>query len=115
MNSLGVLISGKPLETALKCGFSLAQVGEFAFIIAAVGTQLGVISKELYPIIVAVSVITTFTTPLMIKMSKPAYNYINKRLPEKVQLFLAKHTSNVPPTHAEENLWKELFYNMPDH
>ncbi len=111
MNSLGVLISGKPLETALKCGFSLAQVGEFAFIIAAVGTQLGVISKELYPIIVAVSVITTFTTPLMIKMSKPAYNYINKRLPEKVQLFLAKHTSNVPPTHAEENLWKELFYN----
>ena len=111
MNSLGVLISGKPLETALKCGFALAQVGEFAFIIAAVGTQLGVISKELYPIIVAVSVITTFTTPLMIKISKPAYNYINKRLPEKVQLFLAKHTSNVPPTHAEENLWKELFYN----
>lgn len=111
MNSFGVLVSGKPLDVAIKCGFSLAQVGEFAFIIAAVGTQLGVISPELYPIIVAVSVITTFTTPLMIKMSRPFYNYINKRLPEKVQLFLEKHTSNKPITHAEENLWKELFYN----
>ncbi len=111
MNSFGVLVSGKPLDVAIKCGFSLAQVGEFAFIIATLGTQLGVIGPQLYPIIVAVSVITTFTTPLMIKMSRPFYNYVNKRLPEKVKLFLEKHTSNQPVTHAEENLWKELFYN----
>lgn len=111
INTVGLLLSGKPLETAIKCGFSLAQVGEFAFIIATVGAQLGVIGPQLYPIIVAVSVITTFTTPQMIRLSKPAYNYINKRLPEKVKLFLDKHTSNQPVTHAEENLWKELFYN----
>ena len=111
INTVGLLLSGKPLETAIKCGFSLAQVGEFAFIIATLGAQLGVIGPQLYPIIVAVSVITTFTTPQMIKFSKPVYNFINKRLPDKVQIFLAKHTSNQPTTNAEENLWKELFYN----
>ena len=83
MTTFGLLLSGKPLETALKCGFSLAQVGEFAFIIATLGVSLDVVSPQLYPIIVAVSVITTFTTPMMIKASRPIYEYVNKHLPDK--------------------------------
>jgi len=107
----GILISGKRLETAVYCGFSLAQVGEFAFIIASLGMALKVVSPQIYPIIVAVSVLTTFTTPLMIKSSHPAYNFIYRHLPEKYKKFIDKHTSDRPTTNAEENLWKELFVN----
>ena len=109
MTTFGLLLSGKPLETALKCGFSLAQVGEFAFIIATLGVSLDVVSPQLYPIIVAVSVITTFTTPMMIKASRPIYEYVNKHLPDKYKQFLSKHTSNRPTPNVEENLWRELF------
>lgn len=110
-STFGLLLSGKPLETAVICGFSLAQVGEFAFIIASVGMNVGVLSPQVYPIIVAVSVLTTFTTPLMIKSAKPFYNKVYKYLPQKYKKFIDKHTSDKPATHAEENLWKELFLN----
>ena len=108
---LGIIISGKRLETAVYCGFSLAQVGEFAFIIASLGMNLKVVSPQIYPIIVAVSVLTTFTTPLMIKSAHPAYDFIYRHLPEKYKKFIDKHTSDKPTTNAEENLWKELFVN----
>lgn len=107
----GLMLSGKPLEISLMCGFSLAQVGEFAFIIASLGMNLGVISDKVYPIIVAVSVITTFTTPMMIKSAKPFYKKLYKYLPEKYKVFIDKHTSDKPTTQAEENLWRELFLN----
>lgn len=110
-STFGLLLSGKPLETAVICGFSLAQVGEFAFIIASVGMNVGVLSPQVYPIIVAVSVLTTFTTPLMIKSAKPFYNKLYKHLPVKYKKFIEKNTSDKPITHAEENLWKELFLN----
>lgn len=71
----GVLLSGQPLKTAMQCGFSLTQIGEFAFIIASLGVSLGVTSHFLYPIVVAVSVITTFLTPYMIRLSVPAYHW----------------------------------------
>lgn len=111
INTIGLLLSGKPLEIALKCGFSLAQVGEFAFIIATLGVNLGVVSPQLYPIIVAVSVITTFTTPMMIRLSRPICDFVNSHLPEKLRQFLNKHTSNRPTPNIEENLWRELFKN----
>ncbi len=63
LGSFGYLLSGQPLKTAMKCGFSMAQIGEFAFIIASLGLSLGVIGDFLYPVVVAVSVITTFLTP----------------------------------------------------
>ena len=69
-SSFGVLLSGQPLKTSIQSGFSLAQIGEFAFIIAALGVSLKVLDEYVYPIIVAVSVITTFTTPYFIRLSE---------------------------------------------
>ena len=79
--SLGVLASGEGLKVSMQAGLSLAQIGEFSFIIATLGMQLNVIADYLYPIIVAVSVITTFTTPYCIKYSGSFYNFVDKRLP----------------------------------
>jgi CPA2 family monovalent cation:H+ antiporter-2 len=81
--SLGYLLSGQTLRNAMRCGFSMAQIGEFAFIIASLGLSLGVISDFLYPVVVAVSVITTFLTPYMIRAAEPSYKLIEKRLSEK--------------------------------
>lgn len=77
----GVLLSGQPLKIAMQCGFSLTQIGEFAFIIASLGVSLRVTSNFLYPIVVAVSVITTFLTPYMIRLAVPAYNLVDSRMP----------------------------------
>ena len=73
--TFGVILSGKPLKTAMQCGFSLTQIGEFAFIIASLGVSLHVTSDFLYPIVVAVSVITTFLTPYMIRFAEPASTF----------------------------------------
>ena len=73
--SLGFLVSGQSLKSAMRCGFSMAQIGEFSFIIATLGLSLGVIGHFLYPVVVAVSVITTFLTPYMMKAAVPCYEY----------------------------------------
>lgn len=78
---IGVLISGQPLKIAVQTGMSLSQIGEFSFIIASLGLSLKVIDPVLYPIIVAVSVITTFTTPYFIRFADPLYNFLNRKLP----------------------------------
>ncbi|MBR1600467.1 MAG: cation:proton antiporter [Alphaproteobacteria bacterium] len=105
----GCVISGQNLKTAVYCGFSLAQVGEFAFIIATLGMSLGVIDGFVYPIIVAVSVITTFLTPIMMKSSEKAYNILCNVLPQKWQEYIEKNTRTDKETGAEEQLWKDLF------
>ncbi len=105
----GFLLSGQQLKMTIQSGFSLAQVGEFAFIIAALGMSIGVLSDYVYPIIVAVSVLTTFTTPLMIKAAIPVYNIISKTMPVKWQEYLDRHTSSEAETSQEKNLWKEIF------
>ena len=74
--SLGILLSGQSLKIALQSGFSLTQVGEFAFIIASLGVSLKVTDDYLYPVIVAVSVVTTFLTPYIIRLSIPTYHLI---------------------------------------
>ena len=79
----GALIAGQPLKQSVQSGMSLAQIGEFSFIIATLGMTLKVTSDFLYPIIVAVSAVTTFTTPFMIKISLPVYEKLVKLLPEK--------------------------------
>lgn len=86
--SLGVVLSGQPLKTAMQAAFSLTQVGEFAFIIANFGTDKGVTEPFLYPVIVAVSVITTFLTPYTIRLAEPAYERIDKILPRRWKLML---------------------------
>ncbi|MCR5004055.1 MAG: cation:proton antiporter [Bacteroidales bacterium] len=85
---MGVLLSGKGLENAVHTGFSLAQLGEFGFIIAGVGVTLGVMRDFIYPIIIAVSVITTFTTPIMIKLADPAYKFLVAKTPQKLLNFI---------------------------
>ena len=106
-SSFGVLISGQNLKISMQSGFSLAQIGEFAFIIAGVGLSLGVTSDFLYPVVIAVSVITTFTSPYMIMYSGKAYNTFNKILPKKLAAFLNNYgTGNT--TINKDNLWKKV-------
>ena len=83
LSTCGFLLSGQTLKTAMQCSFSLTQIGEFAFILATLGTSLHVTSDFLYPIVVAVSVFTTFTTPYMIRLAEPAYNVVARVLPAK--------------------------------
>jgi len=106
---IGLLLSGQLLKTAMESAFSLAQVGEFAFIIASVGMKNEVLSDFVYPVIVAVSVITTFTTPMMIKAANPAYNRIDRILPPSWRTFLDSNTSGKTETKTEKNMWKEVF------
>lgn len=108
-STFGCIVSGQNLKTAVYCGFSLAQVGEFAFIIATLGMSLGVIDGFVYPIIVAVSVITTFLTPIMMKSSSKAYDLLCKMLPEKWQEYIEQNAVTDKKAGAEEQLWKELF------
>ena len=105
--TLGVLLAGQPLKTAMQCGFSLTQIGEFAFIIASLGVSLHVTGEFLYPIVVAVSVITTFLTPYMIRLAEPASNYVDAHLPERWKSFLSRYASG-SRTVNHESLWKKL-------
>ena len=112
LSTCGFIISGQSLKTAMKCSFSLTQIGEFAFILATLGTSLHVTSDYLYPIVVAVSVFTTFTTPYMIRLAEPAYNVVAKLLPAKL---IARLESNASDNDVEEEtneihkLWKSEF------
>lgn len=108
--SFGYLISGQTLKTAMKCGFSMAQIGEFAFIIASLGLSLGVIGNFLYPVVVAVSVITTFLTPYMIRFATPCYNFLDRRLPARVIAVLNGITLS-RPSSARSN-WRSLLSQM---
>jgi len=82
-SGMGALLSGQPLKTAVQTGLSLAQIGEFSFIIATLGLTLKVTSDFLYPIAVAVSAITTFTTPYLIKSSETFFLFLERKLPVK--------------------------------
>lgn len=110
--SFGYLLSGQTLKTAMRCGFSMAQIGEFAFIIASLGLSLGVISKFLYPVVVAVSVITTFLTPYMIRASEPCYNMLERRLPSSWISTLNHITLSHPSGKGAKNNWKSLLRQM---
>lgn len=109
--TIGVVLSGKPLGIAMKVGFSLTQIGEFSYIIASLGLSLGVMDSYLYPVIIAVSVVTIFTTPYMIRLADPLYRKIEKILPEKWNRYLYKNESIARPVN-QENTWKNLIQAM---
>ena len=109
--SISFMLGGESLKSAMRCGFSMAQIGEFSFIIASLGLSLGVISNFLYPVVVAVSVITTFLTPYMIRLATPAYNALEHRLPSKVIKSL-NHLSMSHPNTNEQSKWKRLLTQM---
>ena len=104
-SSLGMLLSGQTLDNALRCGFSLAQIGEFAFIIASLGMSLGVTGDYLYPIVVSVSVITTFTTPFCIKTAPKFISVIEKHLTDSLVAKLNKYTSEDQAEKEKDNDW----------
>ncbi|WP_077154834.1 cation:proton antiporter [Bacteroides bouchesdurhonensis] len=105
--TFGVILSGKSLKTAMQCGFSLTQIGEFAFIIASLGVSLHVTSEFLYPIVVAVSVITTFLTPYMIRFAEPAFTFVDAHLPASWRKMLLRYTGSQTAMN-HDNLWKKL-------
>lgn len=109
--TLAFMLAGESLKSAMKCGFSMSQIGEFSFIIASMGLGLGVIGKFLYPVVVAVSVITTFLTPYMIKLANPVYCRLEKHLPDKLIHWLNSMQMSHPHT-TQRNKWKRLLYQM---
>jgi CPA2 family monovalent cation:H+ antiporter-2 len=111
LGSFSFLLGGQSLKSAMRCGFSMAQIGEFSFIIASLGLSLGVISDFLYPVVVAVSVITTFLTPYMIRLATPAYNHLERHLPKKVILSLNHLSMNNQQSQQQSN-WKRLLTQM---
>lgn len=82
---MGVLIAGESLKVSIQTGFSLAQIGEFAFIIATLGVSLGILRDFIYPVIVAVSFLTTFTTPYFIRFATPFYNWLEPHIPPHIR------------------------------
>lgn len=109
--SFGILLSGKPLKIAIQSGFSLAQIGEFAFIIAGLGLSLKVTDHFLYPIVVAVSVITTFFTPYMIRLAEPSYKVIERFIPQSWIRFLDRYSSGSNTLH-QRSTWHKLLKSL---
>lgn len=106
--TLGMLVTGQTLRVALESGFTLTQVGEFSFIIASLGMSLGVLQESLYPIIVAVSVITIFTTPYFVKMSQPAYAFVEVHLPKGLNFLIDRYSKQVTDSSETKKLWREI-------
>ena len=104
--SMGFLLSGQPLRIAIQCGFSMAQIGEFAFIIASLGVSLGVTEPFLYPVVVAVSVITTFLTPYMIRLAPSAANLVERKVPKRVKHLL--NSESATTSVNSETKWHRL-------
>lgn len=104
--TLGILFSGQSLHIAIRGGFSMVQIGEFSFIVATLGMSLGVISDFLYPIVVCVSVITTFTTPIFIKNSEKVYSFTKGHLSPRLYKFLNRHTSEQQSTVDKDWDWR---------
>ena len=109
--TFGFVIGGQSLKSAMRCGFSMAQIGEFSFIIASLGLSLKVTGEFLYPVVVAVSVITTFLTPYMIRASVPCYNVLERRLPKKWIRALNNVTLS-HPSSAPKGKWHSLIAQM---
>ena len=109
--TFGFLIGGQSLKSAMRCGFSMAQIGEFSFIIASLGLSLKVTGEFLYPVVVAVSVITTFLTPYMIRFSVPCYNVLERRLP-KAWIRALNNITLAHPSSAPKGNWHSLIAQM---
>lgn len=106
--TFGMLVTGQTLRVAIRSGFSLTQIGEFAFIIATLGMSLHVLDPVLYPIVVAVSVITTFTTPYFIKMSVPASEFVERHLPARLNFLIDRYHEEGEKEQASGKTWSRV-------
>ncbi|WP_298396788.1 cation:proton antiporter [Flavobacterium sp.] len=102
-STIGSLLSGQPLKQSIQAGMSLSQIGEFSFIIATLGTTLKVTNDFLYPIVVAVSAITTFTTPFMVKFAEPFSSFVEKKLPKKWVKRIQLYSANTEEIKSKSN------------
>ncbi len=107
--TFGMLLTGQSLRVAIESGFSLTQIGEFAFIIASLGMGLGVLDAQIYPIVVAVSVVTTFTTPYFIRMAPPAASWVESHMPQKLHFLIDRYSESAT---AEQSVVKELWRSL---
>ncbi|MCM1452414.1 MAG: cation:proton antiporter [Clostridium sp.] len=103
--TFGMLVTGQSLKVAIESGFSLTQIGEFAFIIATLGMSLGVLNPTIYPIVVAVSVLTTFGTPYFIKMAPVAYAFVERHLPKKLHFLIDRYQKEASKSNAVKRAW----------
>ena len=110
--TFGMLVTGQTLRVAIESGFSLTQIGEFAFIIATLGMSLGVLDSSIYPVVVAVSVLTTFTTPYFIKMSDPFYNWLEHNLPGPLRFLITRYHSDTNKEKAAGAWRRSLFKGL---
>lgn len=110
--TFGYLLSGQSLRTAMRCGFSMSQIGEFAFIIASLGLSLKVTSEFLYPVVVAVSVITTFLTPYMIRLAVPAYGMTEKILSPRMLRYIDKFSTTKTHSLREKGMWRSYLMSV---
>lgn len=106
--TFGMLITGQTLRIAIQSGFALTQIGEFAFIIATLGMSLGVLDPNIYPIVVAVSVLTTFTTPYFIRMADPIYDRIERHLPKRLHFLIERYSKQAASESETTSLWKSI-------
>ena len=104
----GMLVTGQTLKVAMASGFSLVQIGEFSFIIANLGLSIGVLSPEIYPIVVAVSVLTTFGTPYFIKMAPGAYDFVERHLPKNSNLLIERYQEEASRSNAVKRKWPKM-------
>ena len=105
LGTLGSQLAGLAQWQAVRGGASMVQIGEFSFIVATLGMSLGVISDFLYPIIVCVSVITAFLTPVFIKASEREAAFYEKRLPRKLRIFIKRNTSSEQNRFSMDEDW----------
>ncbi|MDE6682708.1 MAG: cation:proton antiporter, partial [Muribaculaceae bacterium] len=106
--TLGMLVTGQNLKVAMESGFTLTQVGEFSFIIASLGMSLGVLNPSIYPIIVAVSVLTIFTTPYFITMADGAYGIVERHLPKGLNFLISRYSKQVTDSNETKQLWRAI-------
>jgi len=110
--TLGAFITGQTIRNAVQTGFSMAQIGEFSFIIASLGLAYGAISEKLYPIIVAASIITTFTTPYLVKLSAPAAGALERNIPSRMRTTMENYVAWVQRQNVRSSARQELFRNL---
>lgn len=106
--SIGALLAGQPLKQSVQAGTSMSQIGEFSFIIAGLGVSLKVTSDYLSPIAIGVSVITTFSTPYMMRFAEPLYRLVEKMLPVKWVTGINRYSSNMQTLQGESD-WRIVF------
>lgn len=102
--TLGIILSGKNIKTAIQSGFCFCQIGEFSFIIAGLGLSFGVINPDIYPIIVSVSIVTTFVTPYMIKAANPFHNFLEPKLPQKLKDALERYSNSAKQNNQKSSV-----------